>query len=136
MRAMCECAFMRTTIDLPDSLYRTLKARAALEGLPMKDLVRRLVERGLAGVPVGVSAAVNPPLFAGEVPQSMWRFSSFGEINRLFFACAVASAVSAAVAIGLGLVKAPRAVPSLHPVVSMTGLVCALVRVAHCITYV
>ena len=40
---------MRTTIDLPDSLYRMLKARSALEGLPMKDLVRRLVERGLAG---------------------------------------------------------------------------------------
>jgi len=40
---------MRTTIDLPDALYRTLKARSALEGLPMKDLVRRLVERGLAG---------------------------------------------------------------------------------------
>ena len=40
---------MRTTIDLPDALYRTLKARSALEGLPMKDVVRRLVERGLAG---------------------------------------------------------------------------------------
>jgi len=49
---------MRTTIDLPDSFYRALKARAALEGLPMKDLVRRLVERGLAGVPEG-----------GAVPQ-------------------------------------------------------------------
>ena len=59
---------------------------------------------GRSGVEVvGVSAAVNPPLFAGEVLQNMWRFSSFGEINRLFFACAVASAVSAAVAIGLGL---------------------------------
>jgi hypothetical protein len=28
---------MRTTIDLPDELYRDVKARAALEGLSMRD---------------------------------------------------------------------------------------------------
>lgn len=39
---------MRTTIELPDSLYRQVKAKAALEGVPMKTLVQRLVEHGLA----------------------------------------------------------------------------------------
>jgi hypothetical protein len=39
---------MRTTIELPDSLYRQVKAKAALEGVPMKTLVQRLVEDGLA----------------------------------------------------------------------------------------
>jgi hypothetical protein len=38
---------MRTTIDLPDETFRQLKARAALNGLKLKDLVTQLVERGL-----------------------------------------------------------------------------------------
>lgn len=38
---------MRTTIDIPDELYRTLKARAALSGVTMRDLIRNLVEHGL-----------------------------------------------------------------------------------------
>ena len=59
---------MRTTIDLPDSVYRTLKARSALEGVPMKDLVCRLVERGLAKAPTlnGVSRSTCPSLSLGQ----------------------------------------------------------------------
>ena len=38
---------MRTTVDLPDGLLRELKARAALEGISLKQLVLSLVERGL-----------------------------------------------------------------------------------------
>ena len=38
---------MRTTLDLPDPLFRTLKARAALQGRSLKDLVISYVERGL-----------------------------------------------------------------------------------------
>lgn len=38
---------MRTTLDLPDTLLRQLKAKAALEGTTLKELMRRLVERGL-----------------------------------------------------------------------------------------
>lgn len=38
---------MRTTIDLPDDLYRALKARAALGGMPLRELVQRLIEQGL-----------------------------------------------------------------------------------------
>jgi hypothetical protein len=43
---------MRTTIDLPDELFRQAKARAALHGMKLKDLITRFVEQGLGqGVP-------------------------------------------------------------------------------------
>jgi hypothetical protein len=37
--AICEDAFMRTTVELPDELFRQAKARAALQGRAVKDLV-------------------------------------------------------------------------------------------------
>lgn len=46
---------MRTTIDIPDELYRSLKARAALSGVPVREVVTRLLDLGLRAVP---SAAV------------------------------------------------------------------------------
>ena len=42
-----QSAYMRTTIDLPDELYRTLKTRAAISGVTMRDLIRSLLEQGL-----------------------------------------------------------------------------------------
>jgi plasmid stability protein len=44
---LCKNADMRTTLDLPESLFKHLKARAALEGRSLRDLVIELVERGL-----------------------------------------------------------------------------------------
>ncbi|ROZ69027.1 hypothetical protein EEB15_24380 [Ramlibacter sp. WS9] len=38
---------MRTSLDLPDALYRHLKARAAMESTSLRDLVVSLIERGL-----------------------------------------------------------------------------------------
>jgi hypothetical protein len=38
---------MRTTVDLPDELFRRAKARAALDGLKLKELIARYVEQGL-----------------------------------------------------------------------------------------
>jgi hypothetical protein len=38
---------MRTTIDLPDELFRQAKARAALDGMSLKDVIARFVEQGL-----------------------------------------------------------------------------------------
>ena len=76
---------MRTTIDLPDSLYRTLKARSALEGLPMKDLVRRLVERGLAGTSAldGVPARSALPSISLSRPLSPDLLSNAGLFDLL-----------------------------------------------------
>jgi len=35
-------------MDLPDDLYRSLKARAALSGITMRALIQQMLERGLA----------------------------------------------------------------------------------------
>ena len=38
---------MRTTIDLPENLYRTLKARAGMSGITLRQLVQQVIEQGL-----------------------------------------------------------------------------------------
>jgi hypothetical protein len=38
---------MRTTIDLPAELLRQVKAKAALDGMKLKDLITHYVEQGL-----------------------------------------------------------------------------------------
>jgi FlaA1/EpsC-like NDP-sugar epimerase len=68
-----------------------------------------------------------------KVPQSMWRFSGFGEVKRLTLACALAGSLAAAVVIGLGLAKVPRAVLALHPVVALMGV--CVVRIAYRMLY-
>ena len=40
-------ANMRTTLDIPDEIYRSLKARAALAGVPVRSVVVRLIDLGL-----------------------------------------------------------------------------------------
>jgi hypothetical protein len=48
---------VRTTIDLPDELYRTLKTRSAISGVTMRELIQHLVEQGLAGASASLEAA-------------------------------------------------------------------------------
>ncbi|NQW67269.1 MAG: hypothetical protein HQ455_08640 [Burkholderiales bacterium] len=64
---------MRTTLDLPESLFKYLKARAALEGRSLRDLVIELVERGL-----NTRETVNPqqrflarPSIGGHLPLAL-----------------------------------------------------------------
>jgi plasmid stability protein len=59
---------MRTTLDLPDDLMRNLKARAALEGRSLRDLVLALVERGLQAPALAPApdAAALPTLRLGR----------------------------------------------------------------------
>jgi hypothetical protein len=45
---LCEYGFMRTTIEIPDTLFRKTKATAALRGSTMKELVVRALEREVA----------------------------------------------------------------------------------------
>jgi hypothetical protein len=40
---------MRTTVDIPDPVYRRLKSRAASEGRSAKELILRGVEQVLGG---------------------------------------------------------------------------------------
>ncbi|MBE0550344.1 MAG: polysaccharide biosynthesis protein, partial [Rubrivivax sp.] len=82
---------------------------------------------------LGIVAAYLAANSLFRVPQSMWRFAGFGEIKRLTLACVLAGTASAAVVMGLGLVKIPRAVLALHPVVTLMGL--SLVRIAYRMLY-
>jgi FlaA1/EpsC-like NDP-sugar epimerase len=84
-------------------------------------------------VMLGVVAAYLVAFVALRVPQSMWRFSGFNEVTRLSWACLAAGLASAAVVMGLGLAKVPRAVLALHPVVALMALV--LVRIAYRMLY-
>ncbi len=47
---------MRTTVDLPDSLYRRAKAEAALRGIKLKDLVEEGLRRMLESPSHGESS--------------------------------------------------------------------------------
>ena len=46
---------MRTSIDFPDPLFRSLKASAAMQGTSLRDHVLQLIERGMqhSGPPEG-----------------------------------------------------------------------------------
>ena len=68
-----------------------------------------------------------------KVPQSMWRFSGFGEVKRLTWACLGAGVACAAVVMGLQLYGVPRSVLALHPIVTLMSL--CMVRVGYRMLY-
>jgi FlaA1/EpsC-like NDP-sugar epimerase len=84
-------------------------------------------------VMLGVVAAYLAAFALARVPQSMWRFSGFGEVKRLTLACAAAGLVSAVVVLMLQLTKVPRAVLALHPVVALMGV--CVVRIGYRMLY-
>jgi hypothetical protein len=56
---------MRTTIDLPDDLYRALKARAGLTGVTLRQLVQDLIQQGLGsstGEAIAIKRHAPPPV--------------------------------------------------------------------------
>ncbi|MFM2347362.1 MAG: hypothetical protein RL654_2115 [Pseudomonadota bacterium] len=81
---------------------------------------------GLLALYVAVFAAL-------KVPKGMWRFSGFGEVQRLTVACAIAGLLGAVGVLMAQLVQVPRAVLALHPVVSLMGL--AMVRIGYRMLY-
>jgi hypothetical protein len=64
---------MRTTIDLPPTLMRAAKARAAEHGESLKDLVNRAVahEIGLPATPGGKAGRVTLPLIARDATPTI-----------------------------------------------------------------
>ena len=44
---------MKTTLDLPDALFREVKLRAVVQGRTVKDLVAELLQQGLGLAPAG-----------------------------------------------------------------------------------
>ena len=61
---------MRTTIDIPDPMYRRLKARAATEGRTAKALILRAVEQVLAAKPAS-GKKLKAPVIASKRPGTM-----------------------------------------------------------------
>ena len=64
---------MRTTIDMPPTLMRAAKARAAEQGESLKDLVNRAVahEVGLPSAPRGKAGRVALPLIARDATPTV-----------------------------------------------------------------
>lgn len=77
-------AFMRTTIDLPDYLYRELKSRAALGGLTVRELITRYLGEGLharPGVSGGARGRSAPPVAIPATGKSI-RALSRAELRK------------------------------------------------------
>ena len=68
----CYSGQVKTTLDLPDDLVRTIKLRAVREDRKLKDLIAELLRRGLEGDP-GQPASpphrVQLPLIRGGHPE-------------------------------------------------------------------
>jgi hypothetical protein len=62
---------MRTTIDIPDRMYRRLKARAASEGQTAKSLILQAVERALTAKSSKRAPKVALPLVRSRRPGSL-----------------------------------------------------------------
>ena len=84
-----------------------------------------------AWVMLGVIVVYLVAFAALRVPQSMWRFSGFGDIKRLSLACAAAGLASAAVVMALGLTKVPRARARAAPLRDADGRVRGAHRLPH-----
>ena len=64
---------MRTTIDLPDTLFRKTKATAALRNSSMKDLIVRAIEREVnePSAPASARKRVKLPLIKGTTGRKL-----------------------------------------------------------------
>jgi hypothetical protein len=62
---------MRTTVDIPDPIYRRLKTRAVLEGRSTKSLILQGVERVLREHPPAAKRRVTLPLVRSKRPGAM-----------------------------------------------------------------
>lgn len=64
--------FMRTTVDLPDGLFRRAKAVSSLSGLSLKDFITRAVEHELEARQLKLtSQRVSLPIVPSEKPGSV-----------------------------------------------------------------
>lgn len=51
---------MKTTLDLPDDLFRDVKLRAVAQGRTLRDVVADFLRQGLGQTPVGASPGALP----------------------------------------------------------------------------
>lgn len=62
---------MRTTVDIPDPLYRQLKSRAAREGRSVKELILRSVQGHLGIARKSRKRKISLPLIRSKHPGSL-----------------------------------------------------------------
>jgi hypothetical protein len=62
---------MRTTIEIPDDLFRKAKAQAALEGVRLRDLIERGLRLALAESAPSGPRRVNFPLHRSQRPGAL-----------------------------------------------------------------
>jgi hypothetical protein len=62
---------MRTTIDLPDHLFRQVKAKAALHGETLKEFVQTAIEREFSTETPARPFRVKLPLIKSKKPKSL-----------------------------------------------------------------
>jgi hypothetical protein len=62
---------MRTTIDLPDDLFRRVKSKAALRGETLKGFVQAAIEKEIAAETPGNSIRVKLPLIKSKKPKAL-----------------------------------------------------------------
>ena len=62
---------MRTTVDIPDPIYRRLKSRAASEGSSAKDLILRGVRQLLKSSPRKGRKRIQLPIIRSKQPGTL-----------------------------------------------------------------
>jgi hypothetical protein len=63
--------YMRTTVDIPDAVYRRLKSRAAIEGSSPKEVILRAVQLILKDSPPKSRTRVQLPLIKSKRPGTL-----------------------------------------------------------------
>jgi hypothetical protein len=62
---------MRTTIDLPDALFRQVKSKAALRGETLKEFVQAAIEKEISTETAGKLFRVKLPLLKSKKPKTL-----------------------------------------------------------------
>ena len=80
--AWCEYAFVRTTLDIPDAIFKKTKLKAVHEGVPLKVVVTRALEREVSGgMP---DAASNAAIEDAHAPQLHFLAMNRAERSKAF----------------------------------------------------
>ena len=62
---------MRTTIDLPNDLFRQVKSKAALRGETLKEFVQSAIEKEISAEAPHSSFRVKLPLIKSKKPKTL-----------------------------------------------------------------
>jgi hypothetical protein len=62
---------MRTTVDIPDEIYRALKIKAASEGRAVRQVILQGIQRELDGVEERAVRKLNLPLIRSSRPGTL-----------------------------------------------------------------